>query len=117
MATNDKDILQIASPSIRIYSTAKADAGTASRALLGEAEVRVKWGVDPARIGEVHSRSRAIPPIIFRECPGWGKNGAQLVRDFGTVAELLERAAEIKSDKVREKIPANRTSSWPTAGW
>jgi len=108
VATNDKDILQIASPSIRIYSTAKADAGTASFALLGEAEVRVKWGVDPALIAEVLAltgdSSDNIPGV-----PGVGeKTAAQLVRDFGTVHSLLERVAEIKSDKVREKIVANR---------
>lgn len=108
VATNDKDILQIASPLIRIYSTAKADAGTAGHALLGEAEVRVKWGVDPARIGDVLAltgdASDNIPGV-----PGVGeKTAAQLIRDFGTIGGLLERAAEIKSDKVREKILAAR---------
>jgi 5'-3' exonuclease len=108
IATNDKDILQVASPSIRIYSTAKADAGTAGHALLGEDEVRAKWGVEPAGIAEVLAltgdSSDNIPGV-----PGVGeKTAAQLIRDFGTVQALLERAAEIKSDKVREKILANR---------
>lgn len=108
VATNDKDILQIASPAIRIYSTAKADAGTAGHALLGEAEVRVKWGVDPGQIGEVLAltgdASDNIPGV-----PGVGeKTAAQLIRDFGSVQALLERAAEIKSDKVREKVLAAR---------
>ncbi len=108
VATNDKDILQIVSPAIRIYSTAKTDAGTAGHALLGEAEVRVKWGVDPAQIAEVLAltgdTSDNIPGV-----PGVGeKTAAQLIRDFGSVNALLERAAEIKSDKVREKILASR---------
>lgn len=108
IATNDKDILQIASPTIRIYSTAKADAGTASHALLGEAEVREKWGVDPGKIAEVLAltgdTSDNIPGV-----PGvGGKTAAQLIRDFGSVTALLERAAEIKSDKIRDKILAAR---------
>jgi DNA polymerase-1 len=108
VATNDKDILQIASPMIRIYSTAKTDVGTAGHALLGEAEVRVKWGVDPARIGDVLAltgdTSDNIPGV-----PGVGeKTAAQLIRDFGTIDGLLERTAEIKSDKVRDKILAAR---------
>lgn len=108
VATNDKDILQIASPTVRIYSTAKADVGTNSHVLLGEEEVRVKWGVDPARIAEVLAltgdTSDNIPGV-----PGVGaKTAAQLVREFGTVEAILERAAEIKSDKVREKVLASR---------
>lgn len=108
VATNDKDILQIVSPSIRIYSTNKTDAGTAGFALLGEPEVRVKWGVDPARIAEVLAltgdTSDNIPGV-----PGVGeKTAAQLVREFGTVNDLLARAAEVKSDKVRDKILAAR---------
>lgn len=108
VATNDKDILQIASSTIHIYSTAKADVGTAGHALLGEAEVRVKWGVEPAQIGDVLAltgdTSDNIPGV-----PGvGGKTAAQLIRDFGTIDGLLSRAVEIKSDKVREKILASR---------
>lgn len=108
VSTNDKDILQITSPMIRIYSTAKADAGKAAYALLGEDEVRVKWGVDPAKIAEVLAltgdTSDNIPGV-----PGVGeKTAAQLVREFGSVAALLERTAEIKSEKVRDKILAAR---------
>lgn len=109
VATNDKDILQIVSPGIQIYSTAKADAGTAGYALLGEPEVRAKWNVgEPARIADILAltgdASDNIPGV-----PGVGeKTAAQLVRDFGTVAELLERAQEIKSDRIREKILASR---------
>lgn len=109
VATNDKDILQIVSPGIQIYSTAKADAGTVGYALLGEPEVRAKWNVgEPARIADILAltgdASDNIPGV-----PGVGeKTAAQLVRDFGTVAELLERAQEIKSDRIREKILASR---------
>jgi 5''-3'' exonuclease (including N-terminal domain of PolI) len=108
VATNDKDILQIVSPSILIYSTNKADAGTAGFALLGEDAVRAKWGVDPARIAEVLAltgdTSDNIPGV-----PGVGeKTAAQLIRQFGTVENLLNRAGEIPSAKVREKILAAR---------
>lgn len=108
IATNDKDILQVVGPGIRIYSTAKVDAGTAGHALLGEPEVRVKWGVDPARIAEVLAltgdTSDNIPGV-----PGvGGKTAALLIREFGSVESLLARAAEIPSEKVRARILAAR---------
>jgi DNA polymerase-1 len=108
VATNDKDILQIVSPQIRIYSTAKADAGTEGHALLGEPEVRVKWGVDPARIAEVLALTGDavdnIPGV-----PGIGeKTAAALIREFGTVDALLARLDDVASAKTREKLAAAR---------
>jgi DNA polymerase-1 len=53
IATNDKDILQLVDESTRIYSTAKADLGDGTFALLGPVEVASKWGVPAARIADV----------------------------------------------------------------
>lgn len=106
IATNDKDILQLTSPRISIYSTAKADVGAAGFALLGEEQVRARWGVDPAQIHEVLAltgdTSDNIPGV-----PGvGGKTAAQIIRAYGTVANLLEKLPEVQPDKLRDKLTA-----------
>ncbi len=108
IATNDKDILQLVSPGISIYSTAKVDIGAGTFALLGVEQVRLKWGVDPAHIAEVLAltgdTSDNIPGV-----PGiGGKTAAQLVNAHGTVQAMLENLPAVKNDKIREKLSAAR---------
>ena len=108
IATSDKDLFQLASDSIRIYSTAKADIGTESFALLGPAEVAAKWGVPPRNIGDV----LALTGDASDNIPGvegvGGKTAVKLISTFGDTAELLSRAPEIEPAKLREKILAAR---------
>lgn len=108
IATNDKDILQLVSPAIRIYSTAKPDVGSGAYALLGEAEVEAKWGVPAARIADVLAltgdASDNIPGV-----PGVGsKTAVALVREYGPVSDWLPAPDRIANPKLREKILANR---------
>lgn len=108
IATNDKDILQLASDKIVIYSTAKADIGTEAFALLGPEAVRKKWGVEPAQIAEVLAltgdSSDNIPGV-----PGvGGKTAAQLIQQHGTVEKLLENLAAVGSETLRAKLAAAR---------
>ena len=55
LATNDKDLFQLVSDSVKIYSTNKSDLKNRKdpHALLGVQEVTEKWGVSPRCIGEV----------------------------------------------------------------
>jgi len=106
IATNDKDILQLASPSIRIYSTSKTDAGSAGFVLLGVDEVQKKWGVEPARIGDVLAltgdTSDNIPGV-----PGIGeKTAVSLVTQYGSIASILADTSVIANEKLRAKIDA-----------
>lgn len=108
IATNDKDILQLVDDSTRIYSTAKADLAEGTFALLGPAEVAVKWGVPAARIADVLAltgdSSDNIPGV-----PGIGeKTAASLINEFGPVSEILENPARISNPKLREKIETHR---------
>lgn len=109
IATNDKDILQLVSDRVRIYSTNKADlADGETFALLGEDAVRAKWGVEPAQIADVLAltgdTSDNIPGV-----DGVGqKTAAALVRQFGSVEALLARTGEIASERVRAKIVEQR---------
>ncbi len=111
IATSDKDILQVVSERVRVYSTAKADlaAGeSAGFALLGPREVEGKWGVGPERIVDVLSligdAVDNIPGV-----PGVGeKTAARLVREFGSLSELLGDLQRVENLKLREKLAAHR---------
>ncbi|MFZ0712481.1 MAG: 5'-3' exonuclease H3TH domain-containing protein [Terrimicrobiaceae bacterium] len=104
IATNDKDILQLTSEQIAIYSTAKADAGASGFALLGPKQVKEKWGVDPGQIAEILAltgdSSDNIPGV-----PGVGaKTAAQLIRTHQTVENLLEQLETVEPQKLRQKL-------------
>jgi DNA polymerase-1 len=110
IATNDKDILQLVNDRIRIYSTNKADlADGATFALLDVDAVRTKWDVErPAQIADVLAltgdSSDNIPGV-----DGIGpKKAAALVREFGSVEALLERAEILPAGKMRDAILAGR---------
>ena len=104
IATNDKDILQLTSEHVVIYSTAKADAGTDAFALLGPRQIKEKWGVDPSQIGEILAltgdSTDNIPGV-----PGiGGKTAAQLIHTYGTVENLLKQLATVFPEKLRERL-------------
>lgn len=108
IATNDKDILQIVSHSIQIYSTAKADITTGPFALLGVPEIKKKWEVEPSQIADVLTlvgdTSDNIPGV-----PGiGGKRAVALIQEHGSIARLLEDPSIISNAKIREKIIASR---------
>jgi 5'-3' exonuclease len=104
IATNDKDILQLTSERVAIYSTAKADAGANGFALLGPKEIREKWGVDPRQIAEILAltgdSTDNIPGV-----PGVGaKTAAQLIRTYQTVENLLKQLETVQPEKLRQRI-------------
>jgi DNA polymerase-1 len=108
VATNDKDILQLVSDGVSIYSTAKTDVGEGNGGfkLLGIPEVREKWGVDPERIADVLAltgdSADNIPGV-----PGvGGKTAAKWINQYGSLDRIL--AGEGVDPKVIEKISASR---------
>lgn len=108
IATNDKDILQLTCENIRIYSTAKQDAGAGSFRLLGIPEVRAKWGVSPPQIADVLAltgdSSDNIPGV-----PGIGaKTAVSLISTHGSIENLLAHPDAISNPRLREKILASR---------
>lgn len=108
IATNDKDILTLASPRVSIYSTNKTDAGPGGFALLGPSEVRGKWGVDPSQIAEV----LALTGDSSDNIPGVGgigeKTAAKLINQYGTVENLLANLSAVQPEKLRAKLEAGR---------
>jgi 5'-3' exonuclease len=105
LATNDKDLYQLVSPTTKVYTTAKADLVSPKDAfaLLGEAEVTTKWEVPPSAIGDV----LAISGDSVDNIPGAGigrKTAAALIRDHGSLDKLLENLDGVKSLRTREKL-------------
>jgi 5'-3' exonuclease len=109
LATNDKDLFQLVNPTVKIYTTAKADLASPKDAfaLLGETEVTKKWDVAPNLIGDV----LAIAGDSVDNIPSSGigrKAAAALVRENGGLDALLNNLDRVKSQRAREKLTAAR---------
>lgn len=109
LATNDKDLFQLVGPCVKVYSTNKTDLASPKDgfALLGEPEVVAKWDVPPGLIGDV----LAIAGDSVDNIPGAGigrKTAAALVREHGTLDNLLKNVDAVKSVRTREKLLAAR---------
>lgn len=106
IATNDKDLFQLVSDRVKIYSTAKADLAGPKEpfALLDAAAVEAKWGVPPDRIGDV----LALTGDSVDNIPGiagvGAKTAAKLIREFGDVAALIAQVDRISNKRAREAI-------------
>jgi DNA polymerase-1 len=105
LATNDKDLFQLVDGDVKIYSTAKGDLASPkdSFALLGAEAVTAKWEVPPGLIGDV----LAISGDAVDNIPGVGvgrKAAAKLLREFGSLAALLEGVDRISAAKTRDKL-------------
>lgn len=94
VATNDKDILTLAGPRVSIYSTAKADVGTGSFALLGPNDVTAKWGVEPHQIADV----LALTGDSSDNIPGLGSSRAMSSAAFCTSATVTRSCLAISGN-------------------
>ncbi len=110
LATNDKDLFQLVTEGVKIYSTNKTDLASPkdTHALLDRDAVMKKWGVEPQQIGEVlcfiGDSVDNIPGV-----PGIGeKTAVSLLREHGGLDAILENPDAIKNEKLREKIKAGR---------
>jgi len=104
LVTADKDLMQLVSPHIKIYSLRKVDN---QQEILDAEGVRQKFGVPPERVIDVLAlmgdSSDNIPGVR-----GIGeKTAVKLIQDYGDLETVLAKAAEIKPKGVAEKIRAN----------
>jgi len=105
LATNDKDLFQLVGPSVKVYTTAKADLSSPKDqfALLGEPEVTTKWDVPPKLIGDV----LALTGDSVDNIPGIGlgrKTAAALILEYGSLESLLANIDKVKNQRTREKL-------------
>ncbi len=104
LVTSDKDMLQLVSPRVRVFSTTGRGG---DRVIFDEAAVKAKWGVEPAQIPDILALMGDsidnIPGV-----PGVGeKTAAKLIGQFGGVARLYENLSLVPG-KLRETLAANR---------
>lgn len=111
IVSSDKDLMQLVSDKIRFYdfeSGAKGKPGYRPERNLDRDAIIAKWeGLTPEQIGDalalIGDTSDNVPGV-----PGIGlKTAAALIKEYGSLAQLLERAAEIKQPKRRETLLAN----------
>ncbi len=99
--SSDKDLMQLVSTKIRLFDPMKSK-------VIGEKEVEEKFGVKPKQVIDVQSlagdSSDNIPGV-----PGIGiKTAAELIKKYKDLDTLLDKASEIKQNKRRESLIANR---------
>jgi DNA polymerase-1 len=97
IVSSDKDLMQLVSDRVELVD------GTKDRRY-GPAEVEERFGVPPEQILDVRALigdpSDNIPGV-----KGIGEKGAaKLIREFGTLEALLERAAEVSAKRAREAL-------------
>lgn len=104
VVTGDKDALQLASDKIHIMITRK---GITEFDLYDRDKMLERYELTPEQFidlkGLMGDQSDNIPGI-----PGVGeKTGIKLLKEFGSVAELLARTDEIKPEKLKQKVEDN----------
>ena len=111
IVSSDKDLMQLVSQKIRFYdfeSGAKGKPGYRPERNLDRDAIIAKWeGLTPEQIGDalalIGDTSDNVPGV-----PGIGlKTAATLIKEYGSLDQLLERAAEIKQPKRRETLLAS----------
>jgi len=103
----DKDLMQLITPKVAMYDPASGVAGSVGareERRIGVAEVQDYFGVPPDKVVDV----QALAGDSTDNVPGARgigvKTAAQLINEYGSLDELLARAAEIKQPKRRETL-------------
>ena len=99
--SSDKDLMQLYKKNVRIYDPLK-------NKFITSEDIINKFGVDSKKVIDVQSlagdSSDNIPGV-----PGIGvKTAAELIKKYGSLEKLLEKAHEIKQNKRRETIIKNK---------
>ncbi len=99
--SSDKDLMQLVSNKIRLFDPMKSK-------VIGDKEVLEKFGVKPDQVIDVQSlvgdSSDNIPGV-----PGIGiKTASELINKYKNLDNLLKKAQEIKQNKRRETLLANK---------
>ncbi|MFO8011600.1 MAG: DNA polymerase I [Dehalococcoidia bacterium] len=110
IVTGDTDILQLVSPGVRVILP-KPRKPFSDTQLFDEESVRQKYDLNPERIadlkGLVGDPSDNIPGV-----PGVGKKTAsKLLKDFNSIEDIYAHIAEVKPEKLREKLISNEQAA------
>jgi DNA polymerase-1 len=101
IVSGDKDMMQLVTPTVKILNPQK------DNLILDPAKVVEVLGVPPEKVVDVMAlRGDAVDNIPG--APGIGDKGSvDLIREFGTVEAVLERASEVKRKTYRESLEQN----------
>jgi DNA polymerase-1 len=101
VVSNDKDMLQLVTDDVKVLNPVKENL------VLDRAKVEETLGVPPERVIDVMAlRGDSIDNIPG--APGIGDKGSvELIQQFGSLEELLARAAEVKRKTYRESLENN----------
>jgi DNA polymerase-1 len=101
IVSSDKDLMQLVGPRVKMYDAMK-------NRIIGDAEVREKFGVGPDRVVDV----QALAGDSTDNVPGVTsigiKTAAQLINEFGNLDSLLARVDEVKKPKCRQMLTEQR---------
>src|SRR6266446_1473142 len=100
IVSGDKDLMQLVVDGIRCYDSMYEK-------WYGPAEVEEKWGVPPSQVADLLSltgdKIDNIPGV-----PGVGeKTAAGLLKEYGTLENVLANAGKVKKPKLRENLVAS----------
>ena len=101
IVSSDKDLMQLYKKNVRIYDPMK-------NKFINSEDILNKFGVVPKKVIDVQAlagdTSDNVPGV-----PGIGvKTAAELINKYGSLENLLKKAEEIKQNKRRETIIANK---------
>jgi DNA polymerase-1 len=102
IVSGDKDMMQLVTPRVKILNPQK------DNLILDPAKVEEVLGVPPEKVVDVMAlRGDAVDNVPG--APGIGDKGSvDLIREFGSVEAVLDRAAEVKRKSYRESLEQNR---------
>jgi len=102
IVSGDKDMMQLVTPQVKILNPQK------DNLVLDPAKVEETLGVPPEKVIDVMAlRGDAVDNIPG--APGIGDKGSiELIKEFGSVEAVLERAEEVKRKTYRESLQQNR---------
>jgi DNA polymerase-1 len=102
IVSGDKDMMQLVTPQVKILNPQK------DNLILDPAGVTETLGVPPEKVIDVMAlRGDSVDNIPG--APGIGDKGSvELIKEFGSVEAVLERASEVKRKTYRESLEQNR---------
>ncbi|MDR3739425.1 MAG: DNA polymerase I [Terracidiphilus sp.] len=102
IVSGDKDMMQLVTPQVKILNPQK------DNLVLDPAKVEETLGVPPEKVIDVMAlRGDAVDNVPG--APGIGDKGSvDLIKEFGSVEAVLDRAEEVKRKTYRESLQQNR---------
>jgi DNA polymerase-1 len=102
IVSSDKDMMQLVTPRVKVLNPQK------DNLILDPEKVTEVLGVPPEKVIDVMAlRGDSVDNIPG--APGIGDKGSvELIKEFGSVEAVLDRAAEVKRKSYRESLEQNR---------